>query len=173
MAENEVNAGERTVVGTSGSAGPKITRLIKLLAILGILIILILIVAALAVALIDAESWAPLIRIFRDVFLLILLLEFMLIITAFAILMLQAAGFLIMLKTEVQPILDNARETTRLSKATAQFINSNAVDPLIQIKSFLSGLLAFFRELIRIRALVSANEPIPDHQDETQTSSTG
>ena len=68
------------------------------------------------------------------------LLEFMLVITACAILMLQAAGFLIMLKTELKPILDNARETTRLSKATAQFINSNAVDPVIQIKSFLSGL---------------------------------
>lgn len=173
MAENKVDAGESNTLRTDDSSGPKITRLIKILAILGILIILILLAAALAVALIDAESWAPLIRIFRDVFLLILLLEFILIVTAFAILMLQAAGFLIMLKTEVQPILDNARETTRLSKATAQFINSNAVDPLIQIKSFLSGLLAFLRELIRIRAVVSTEEPIPDHPDETQPTATG
>ncbi len=173
MAENEVDTGGSNALRTAESSSPKITRLIKILAILGILIILILLAAALAVALTDAESWAPLIRIFRDVFLLILLLEFMLIITAFAILMLQAAGFLIMLKTEVQPILDNARETTRLSKATAQFINSNAVDPLIQIKSFLSGLLAFLRELIRIRALVATNELTPEHQDETQPSSTG
>lgn len=173
MAENEVNTSGRTAVGTSDSPGPKVTRLIKILAILGILFILILFAVALAVALIDAESWAPLIRIFRDVFLLILLMEFMLIVTAFAILMLQAAGFLIMLKTEVQPILNNARETTRLSRATAQFINSNAVDPLIQIKSFLSGLLAFLRELIRIRALVTTKESIPEHQDETQPSSTG
>lgn len=171
MTENDVDSGGSDALRTGESSGPKITRLIKILAILGILIILILMAAALAVALTDAESWSPLIRIFRDVFLLILLLEFMLIITAFAILMLQAAGFLIMLKTEVQPILDNARETTRLSKATAQFINSNAVDPLIHIKSFLSGLLAFLRELIRIRAVVSAKEPIPDHQDETQPSS--
>ena len=171
MGENEVNSHGPTADGTGGSSGPKITRLIKILAILGILIIVILIAAALAVALIDAESWAPLIRIFRDVFLLILLLELLLIVTAFAILMLQAAGFLIMLKTEVQPILDNARETTRLSKATAQFINSNAVDPLIQIKSFLSGLLAFLRELIRIRALVSSNDSVADQQDEAQTTS--
>ncbi len=171
MGENEVNSRGPVEDGAGVSSGLKVTRLIKILAILGILIILILIAAALAVALIDAESWAPLIRIFRDVFLLILLLELLLIVTAFAVLMLQAAGFLIMLKTEVQPILDNARETTRLSKATAQFINSNAVDPLIQIKSFLSGLLAFLRELIRIRALVSSNESIPDQQDEAQTTS--
>ena len=106
----------------------------------------------------------------RDVFLLILILEIVLVIAALAILMLQAAGFLIMLKTEVKPVLDNARETTRLSKATAQFINSNAVDPLIQIKSFLTGLLAFLRELIRIHNLVTVDEARGEKTDEPQAS---
>jgi len=152
------------------SSGTKITRLIRLSAILGILIILILFGAALAAALTAAETWAPVIRIFRDIFLLILILESMLVVAALAILMLQAAGFFIMLKTEVKPIIDNARETTRLSKATAQFINSNAVDPIIQIKSFLSGLLAFLRELIRIRSLVATDGPVSERKDERQTS---
>ena len=170
MAENEVNTRGPATVGARDSSGPNITRMIKLSAILGILIILILIGAALTAALTAAETWAPFFRIFRDVILLILLLESMLVIAALAILMLQAAGFLIMLKTEAQAILDNARETTRLSKATARFINSNAVDPLIQIKSFLSGLLAFLRELIRIRNLVATEEIIADQSDEPQTS---
>ncbi len=170
MAENEVSSRGPAAGGSGDSSGPKITRLIKLSAILGILLILILLGAALAAALTAPETWAPLIRIFRDVFLLILILESVLVIAAIAILMLQTAGFLIMLKTEVKPILDNARETTRLSKATAQFINSNAVDPLIQIKSFLSGLLAFLRELIRIRNLVDPEEPLTEQQDEPQTS---
>lgn len=169
MAENEVSSREPAAGGSTDSAGPKVTRLIKLSAILGILLILILFGAALAAALTAAETWAPIIRIFRDLFLLILLLESVLVIAALAILMLQAAGFLIMLKTEVKPIMQNARETTRLSKATAQFLNSNAVDPLIQIKSFLSGLLAFLRELIRIRNLVEAEEPITDKSDEPQS----
>lgn len=159
------------VAGSSGGApGIKITRLIKLSAVLGVLIILILFGAASLAALTAAETWAPVIRIFRDIFLLILLLESMLIVAALAILMLQAAGFFIMLKTEVKPIIDNARETTRLSKATAHFINSNAVDPIIQIKSFLSGLLAFLRELIRVRNLVATDGPITEHKDERQTS---
>ena len=105
-----------------------------------------------------AEAWAPFIQIFRDVFLLILILESILLITAFAILMLQAAAFLMLLKTEIKPILDNARQTTRTTKATAQFVNKNAVDPLIQIKSFFAGLLAFIRELIQIRALLDAGQ---------------
>lgn len=156
--------------GPRRSSGPSITRLIKVAAISGILAILLLLIAALAAALTAAETWAPFLRIFRDVFLLILLLESVLIIAALAILMLQAAGFLIMLRSEIKPILDNARETTRLSRATAQFINSNAVDPLIQIKSFLAGLLAFLRELIRIRGLVIAEDSPAEETDEPQTS---
>lgn len=167
MTENQESP--RAAVAGS-SPGTKITRLIRLSAILGVLIILILFGAALVAALTAAETWAPVIRIFRDIFLLILILESVLVIAALAILMLQVAGFFIMLKTEVKPIIDNARETTRLSKATAQFINSNAVDPIIQIKSFLSGLLAFLRELIRIRNLVATDGPVSEHKDERQTS---
>lgn len=170
MSENQESPREEITGGSGASSGIKITRLIRLSAILGILLILILFGAALAAALTAAETWAPVIRIFRDIFLLILILESVLVIAALAILMLQAAGFFIMLKTEVKPIINNARETTRLSKATAQFINDNAVDPLIQIKSFLAGLLAFLRELIRIRNLVATDGPITEHKDERQTS---
>ena len=169
MSEKEVRPPGPAADATGASSGSKISRFTIAAAILGILTILTLIVAALAAALTAAETWAPVIEIIRDVFLLILLMESILVIAALAILLLQAAGFLIMLKTEVKPILDNARETTRVSKATAQFINSNAVDPLIQIKSFLSGLLAFLRELIRIRSLVTSDEPRPDQSDEPQT----
>lgn len=150
------------------SGGHSIARFIKVTAILGILIIVLLLVAALAAALTAAETWAPFVQIFRDVFLLLLLLESVLVIAALAILLLQAAGFLIMLRSEIKPILDNARETTRLSKATAQFVNSNAVDPLIQIKSFLAGLLAFLRELIRLRAAVVSDAADMDDTHEAE-----
>jgi len=170
MTETEINSQAPISGDSQESSAPSITRLIKLTAILGVLFILALLGAALVAALTAAETWAPLIQILRDIFLLILILESILVITALAILMLQAAGFFIMLKTEVKPILDNARETTRLSKATAQFINSNAVDPLIQIKSFLSGLLAFLRELIRIHSLVAVDEARANQSDEPQTS---
>ena len=141
------------------SSGVKIGRLIKLTAIVGLLLIILLLLGALVAALTAADTWAPVIQIFRDVLLVVLLLESLLIIAAFTVLLLQVAGFLIMLRSEVKPILDNARETTRLSKATAQFINTNAVDPLIQIKSFLAGLLAFLRELILLRGVVMPESP--------------
>lgn len=166
MSESVTGTSSPATTEARESGGIKITRLIKLISIIGILLILALLIAALVAALTAAETWSPFIRIFRDIFLFLLLLESVLIIAALTILLLQVAGFLIMLKSEVKPILDNARETTRLSKATAQFINSNAVDPLIQIKSFVAGLLAFLRELLRIRGLVVSEEKSTETSDE-------
>ena len=169
MSESESDDGRPAPAQDPQPSGFKISRLIKLAALIGLLLIMLLLLGALVAALTDADTWAPVIQIFRDVLLLVLLLESLLIIAAVAVLLLQAAGFLNMLKSEVKPILDNARETTRLSRATAQFINTNAVDPLIQIKSFLAGLLAFLRELILLRGIVMPDEPVakPSEPDET------
>lgn len=159
MFESESGDSQPAPMPARASGGVKIGRLIKLTAVLGLLFIVLLLVGALVAALTAADTWAPVIQIFRDVLLVALLLESLLIIAAVAVLLLQMAGFLIMLRSEVKPILENARETTRLSKATAQFINTNAVDPVIQIKSFLAGLLAFLRELILLRGMVMPEAP--------------
>jgi uncharacterized membrane protein (UPF0182 family) len=170
MSESEPGDSQPASAPARESSGSKIGRLIKFTAFFGLLLIVLLMAGALLAALTAAETWAPVIQIFRDVFLVILLLESLLIVAAVTVLLLQMAGFLIMLKSEVKPILDNARETTRLSKATAQFINSNAVDPLIQIKSFLAGLLAFLRELILLRGIVLPEEPNTKSPEPDETS---
>lgn len=170
MSEGEGNSSVAAPVEQRESTSPSIMRVIKVVAAIFILLIVALLISALVMALTAAERWAPFIQIFRDVFVLILVLESILVIAAIAILTLQAAGFLIMLRSEIKPILDNARETTRLSKATAKFINSNAADPLIQIKSFLAGFLGFLRELLRIRNLVTIEESKSEATDEPQAS---
>ena len=145
------------------TSGMSISRMVKLLAVTGIAVILGLLVFALVIALTAAEAWQPVIQIFRDIFVLALILEFILVMLALAILMLQVAALMITLKTEIKPILDHARETAKATRTTAQFVSMNAVDPLMQIKSFLAGLLAFLREIIRIRSLVHSDQ---DNQDE-------
>ncbi|MCY4246303.1 MAG: hypothetical protein OXE95_01840 [Chloroflexi bacterium] len=150
---------------TARGAG-NISRFIKLGAALGILLILGLMAAAVVMALAAADTWGPVIRIVRDVMLLILLLESALLIAALAILMLQLAGFFVMLRAEIKPVLENVRETARLGKATATFVNDNAVAPLIQFKSFLAGLLAFLRELMRIRGLLTSDDATSETLDE-------
>ncbi len=140
--------------------------MVKLLTVGVIAMILGLLVFALVISLTAAETWRPVIQIFRDISVLVLVLELTLFVLAAAILLLQIAGFMIMLKTEIKPILDNARETTQAAKATAQFVSRNTADPLLQIKSFLSGLRAFIREIIRVRALISPNQAGQVNEDE-------
>ncbi|MCY4021647.1 MAG: hypothetical protein OXG39_19770 [Chloroflexi bacterium] len=164
MAENDNGSSPPPPEQTSDSSGRSISLIVKLSAAILILLILALLAFALIAALTAAETWAPFLQIFRDVLIIIVVVEAVLIVTAFAILILQAAGFIIMLKTEIKPILDNARETTRLTKATAEFVSQNSVDPLIQIKSFISGLLGFLREIIRIRALLQT-DPAEEQDD--------
>lgn len=162
MTESDQGPATPLPAGSEVSSGISIFRIVKFSAFFIVLLILALLVFGLVVALTAAETWAPLLQIVRDIFLVILVLESVLIVTALAILMLQAAGFIIMLKTEIKPILDNARETTRLTKATAEFVSQNSIDPLIQIKSFISGLLSFLREIIRIRSILHSDD---DHKD--------
>jgi len=168
MAENDNGSLSSPPEQTSDGSGRSISLIVKLSAAILILLILALLAFALVAALTAAETWAPFLQIFRDVLIIIVVVEAVLIVTAFAILILQAAGFIIMLKTEIKPILDNARETTRLTKATAEFVSQNSVDPLIQIKSFISGLLGFLREIIRIRALLQTD---PAEEQDDQVSS--
>ncbi len=165
MAENDNGSLAPPPEDSGSSSGRSISLIVKLSAAILILLILALLAFALVAALTAAETWAPFVQIFRDVLIIIVVVESVLIVTAFAILILQAAGFIIMLKTEIKPILDNARETTRLTKATAEFVSQNSVDPLIQIKSFISGLLGFLREIIRIRTLLQT-DPAEGQDDE-------
>ncbi len=147
-------------------SGRSILSVLKWTALITVVVILVLLGLGLLVAVTAAETWSPVVQIIRDTFIVILVLESVLIATALSVLMLQAAGFFIMLKTEIRPILDNARETTRMTKATAEFVSKNSADPLIQIKSFIVGLLTFLREIIRIRALLQTDDKIELDSDD-------
>lgn len=140
------------------STGRSISRIATLVAIAVIVVVLLPLILALIISLTASETWAPVIQIFRDTFVIMFVIEFILVVGAVAILVVQIARFLIMLQTEIKPILDNARETTKATKATAQFLNKNTVDPLIQIKSFFAGLATFIREILRIRSVIKPNQ---------------
>ncbi len=144
---NDINNGDE-------SSGRSISRIATLVSIAVIIVVLLPLIFALVVSVTASETWAPVVQIFRDTFVIICFVESTLVIGATAILVVQIARFFIMLQTEIKPIMDNARETTNTAKATASFVNKNAVDPLIQITAFFAGLKTFIRELLRIRSII-------------------
>lgn len=116
--------------------------------------ILLILVIGLILALIDADYWAPRLSSIRDIFIIIVALEFILIIAALTVLILQVARLINLLQSEVKPILDNTKETVNTAKGTAQFVGKNVTSPLIRLSAFWTGFMVFLREWGGIRRAI-------------------
>jgi hypothetical protein len=88
----------------------------------------------------------------RDIFIIILAMESLLIGFALIILVIQLALLSNLLQNEIKPILDSTKETIRTVKGTSQFISEKAVNPIVTIGGFLAGgkklieLIGFIRK---------------------------
>lgn len=112
-------------------------------------------VGALAVAIIadpdDAASW---VGIIRDLFIIVLVMEGMLMGIALIVLILQLAALVNLLQNELQPIVDNANETVTTVRGTARFMSENLVEPVIKAGALMAGVGGVVRELLRLRQSV-------------------
>lgn len=114
-------------------------------------IILLLFIAGLVLGIIDSDYWGPRISSVRDLFIIIVAFEFILIIAAITVLILQVARLINLLQNEIKPILDNTKETVDSAKGTAQFVGTNVTQPLIRAGGFFAGLRIFISELGGLR----------------------
>jgi hypothetical protein len=112
-------------------------------------------IGALAVAVIadpdDAASW---VGIIRDLFIIVLAMEGMLMGIALIVLILQLAALVNLLQNELQPIVDNANETVTTVRGTAQFVSQNLVEPVIKAGALMAAVGGMVRELVRLRRSV-------------------
>lgn len=121
---------------------------------LGGLILLIFVLGVVLALIADPGPTAARIRLLRDIFIIVMALEAIVIIVALATLIVQIARLVNLLQNEVQPIIDNTREATDTARGTAQFVGSNLTEPFIKTSAFLAGARAFTRELGGIRRAV-------------------
>ncbi len=100
--------------------------------------VLFLVLSALAVyALLQPST--PTERI-RDVFIIILALESLVIGVALIVLLIQMAILINLLQNEVRPILQATQDTVNNLRGTAQFLGENVVEPVIKLNSYLAGI---------------------------------
>lgn len=76
----------------------------------------------------------------RDIFIIILALESLVIGAALIILLIQLAVLINLLQNEVRPILQATQETVNNLRGTAEFLGENVVEPVIKLNSYLAGL---------------------------------
>lgn len=79
----------------------------------------------------------------RDIFIIVLALESLLIGAALVILVIQFAVLTNLVQNEIKPILTSAKDTASTLRGTSQFISRRAVAPIISVTSALAG----FRKL--------------------------
>ena len=76
----------------------------------------------------------------RDIFLIFMALESLLIGAALIVLIAQIASLINLLQNEVRPILQSTTETVNNLRGTAEFLGENIVQPVIKLNGYLAGL---------------------------------
>ncbi len=132
--------------------------------LLSALVILIFVIGLLLALFTNAQDMAPRIQVIRDIIIIIMALEFILIILALAVLILQIARLINLLQNEIKPILQNTQDTVNSAKGTVDFVGQNLAGPLIQISSFLAGLMTLVRELMGIRRALRPSKRESKHE---------
>lgn len=86
----------------------------------------------------------------RDVFIIIVALESLVIGVALIVLIIQLASLINLLQNEVRPILTATNETVNNLRGTAEFLGENMVEPVIKLNGYLAGMSRVI-ELMGIR----------------------
>jgi hypothetical protein len=103
-------------------------------------IVFLLLLAAAGTGLFFLAQNDALTRTVRDVFLILLALEFMVVGTAMIVLMVQLARLILLLEMEIRPMLENANDTLNTLRGTSLFLGENLVEPIVQLNSSLAGI---------------------------------
>lgn len=79
----------------------------------------------------------------RDIFIIIMALESLLLGVALIILIIQIAVLINVLKNEIKPILDTTNETVNHLRGTTTFLSNNLVEPVMKMNEYSAGLKRF------------------------------
>ena len=104
--------------------------------IIGAVILLILLGVAIFFLL---QPGTPTDRI-RDVFIIVVALESLVIGVAMVVLVLQLASLINLLQNEIRPILHATNETVNTLRGTAEFLGESVVEPVIKLNGYMAGL---------------------------------
>ncbi len=101
---------------------------------------IVLIVALLGVAIYFLlQPYTPTDKI-RDVFIIVVALETLVIGVALIVLIVQLASLINLLQNEVRPILNATNETVNTLRGTAEFLGQEVIEPVMKLSGYLAGL---------------------------------
>jgi len=118
----------------------KVSKKNIIIAIIIIIVVLTLIVLS-TIFLLQSDKTSQI----RDIFLIFMALESLIIGVALVILIVQLATLINLLQNEIRPIINSTSETVNTLKGTAQFLSDNLAEPVIKINSFAAKIKRLFK----------------------------
>jgi len=134
----ELTSGRRPTTGLVSK------RVIVVIAVIAILVVAGLVAGTVFLLKADAATAEKM----RDIFIIFMAFESILIGSALVILAIQLAVLINLLQNEIKPILDTTNETINTIRGTANFLSSNLVEPVIKLNEYVAALrkiVGFFR----------------------------
>ncbi len=110
------------------------------LIIIALVFVILVIVAAVFLLRADNQTTGRV----RDVFIIFMALESLVIGVALVVLIVQLATLINLLQNEIRPILNSTSETVNTLKGTVTFISDNLTEPVIKLNAYLAGIKQFF-----------------------------
>jgi predicted PurR-regulated permease PerM len=140
---------------TEKKGGWTIQRIVTVAVIGFAALILLPFVIGLIIAVVsDVGQFGELVRVLRDIALIVLAMVGIIIAIALAVLILQVAQLITLLQTDVKPILDSLQSTLRTTQDTVRFVGENVARPAIKASGFMAGLMVFLSQLGGIRRAI-------------------
>ena len=125
-------------INDNGSAGKKIGFILLGIVLLG------LIIAGFVLLLQPGTDTARV----RDIFIIFMALEFLLIGLVMIVLIIQIARLTLLLQNEIKPILESTSETANTLRGTTIFLSDHLVEPVMKLNQYLAGMnriIGFFK----------------------------
>ena len=111
---------------------------------IGLIIVAVIIVALIitaAVLLIQSSNETT--GRIRDVFIIFMALESLVIGAALVVLIVQLATLINLLQNEIKPIVESTNETVNTLRGTVTFLSNNLSEPVIRLNAYMAGFKQF------------------------------
>lgn len=141
---------------SSGSSRPEMSkqelnqqRRIVISITIGVVLVLAILITCL-VYLLHPNTDAAYVARIRDVFIIVMALESLLIGVVLVVLIIQMARLTNLLQNEIKPILESTNETISTLRGTSQFLSDNLVEPVLKINEYSAGI----QKLVELLGLI-------------------
>jgi hypothetical protein len=111
-------------------------RTIVIVAIIAAVVLVALLILAVVLLL---RPGVPTDRI-RDVFIIVVALETLVVGVALVVLLVQLASLINLIQNEVRPILEDTSETVKTLRGTTAFLSESVVDPVIKLNGYMASM---------------------------------